>query len=81
MKFNLILLLLDTLRVCRDFKSSQCNRPQCKFVHLLEEYVEVTDGKVTVCRDSVKGKCRRQLCKYYHIPVILPVPAAPALGS
>uniref|UniRef100_A0A0L8GUY8 C3H1-type domain-containing protein n=1 Tax=Octopus bimaculoides TaxID=37653 RepID=A0A0L8GUY8_OCTBM len=74
-------MLLDTLPLCRDFKSSQCNRPQCKFVHLMEDYVEVTEGKVTVCRDSVKGKCRRHLCKYYHIPVILSALAAPNLTT
>ncbi|KAG8199798.1 hypothetical protein JTE90_000891 [Oedothorax gibbosus] len=60
--------LLDTLPLCRDFKSGLCKRPQCRYVHLLEDYVEVVDGKVTVCRDAVKGKCGRPLCKYYHIP-------------
>ncbi|GIX73159.1 muscleblind-like protein 1 [Caerostris extrusa] len=64
--------LLDTLPLCRDFKSGLCKRPQCRYVHLLEDYVEVLDGKVTVCRDAVKGKCSRPLCKYYHIP--LPTP-------
>ncbi|KAK6195148.1 hypothetical protein SNE40_000631 [Patella caerulea] len=64
--------LRDTLPVCRDFKAGQCDRPQCKYIHLQEENVEVTDGKVVVCRDSVRGKCQRPLCKYYHIPVILP---------
>ncbi len=28
--------LLDILPVCRDFKSGQCKRPQCKYVHLVE---------------------------------------------
>ncbi|XP_023227461.1 muscleblind-like protein 1 isoform X3 [Centruroides sculpturatus] len=64
--------LLDTLPVCRDFKSSQCKRPQCRYVHLVEDYVEVVDGKVTVCRDAMKGKCNRPLCKYYHVPLPLP---------
>ncbi|XP_071550281.1 muscleblind-like protein 1 isoform X6 [Panulirus ornatus] len=64
--------LLDTLQVCRDFKYGQCVRPACKFVHLLEDHVEVTDMKVSVCRDAVKGKCGRGLCKYYHLPVVLP---------
>ena len=62
--------LLDTLPVCRDFKAGQCKRPQCKYVHLVEEYVEVSEGKVTVCRDAVKGKCARPLCKYYHLPIL-----------
>ncbi|ESP00251.1 hypothetical protein LOTGIDRAFT_141088 [Lottia gigantea] len=68
----IFLQLLDTLPVCRDFKAGQCDRPQCKYVHVQEEHVEVMDGKVTVCRDSVRGKCQRPLCKYYHIPVVLP---------
>uniref|UniRef100_A0A4Q8K339 U64-Liphistoxin-Lsp1a_1 n=2 Tax=Liphistius TaxID=62150 RepID=A0A4Q8K339_9ARAC len=74
-KFNNLLclsLLLDTLPLCRDFKSGQCKRQQCRYVHLLEDYVEVVDGKVTVCRDAVKGKCSRPLCKYYHIPLSAP---------
>lgn len=58
--------------MCRDFKYGQCVRPACKFVHLLEDHVEVTDMKVSVCRDAVKGKCGRGLCKYYHLPVVLP---------
>ncbi|ELT96336.1 hypothetical protein CAPTEDRAFT_95909, partial [Capitella teleta] len=62
--------LLDTLPVCRDFKAGQCTRPQCKYVHLVEEYVDVSDGRVTVCRDAVKGKCARPMCKYYHLPII-----------
>jgi hypothetical protein len=36
---------------------------------LLEDYVDVSEGKVTVCRDFAKGKCTRVLCKYYHIPI------------
>ncbi|XP_042865208.1 zinc finger CCCH domain-containing protein 45-like [Penaeus japonicus] len=68
----MFLRLLDTLQVCRDFKYGQCVRPACKFVHLLEDHVEVTDMKVSVCRDAVKGKCGRGLCKYYHLPVVLP---------
>ncbi|KAH8041309.1 hypothetical protein HPB51_014590 [Rhipicephalus microplus] len=57
-------MLLDTLPVCRDFKSGQCKRPQCRYVHLVEE------GKVTVCRDAAKGRCARPLCKYYHVPAL-----------
>ncbi|KAJ8310656.1 hypothetical protein KUTeg_012521 [Tegillarca granosa] len=64
--------LLDTLPACRDFKLGLCNRPNCKYVHVLEDYVEVMDGRVTVCRDSVRGKCSRPMCKYYHIPIPLP---------
>jgi muscleblind protein len=61
--------LLDTLPVCRDFKQGHCERANCRYVHLLEEYVEVSEGKVTVCRDFAKGKCSRLMCKYYHVPV------------
>ncbi|CAN8020639.1 unnamed protein product [Ixodes persulcatus] len=66
-------LLLDTLPVCRDFKSGQCKRPQCRYVHLVEECVEVVEGKVTVCRDAAKGRCARPLCKYYHVPLLAPL--------
>ncbi|CAN7995843.1 unnamed protein product [Ixodes pacificus] len=65
--------LLDTLPVCRDFKSGQCKRPQCRYVHLVEECVEVVEGKVTVCRDAAKGRCARPLCKYYHVPLLAPL--------
>ncbi|XP_060589001.1 muscleblind-like protein 1 isoform X17 [Ruditapes philippinarum] len=64
--------LLDTLPVCKDFKLGLCQRPTCKFVHVIEDYVEVNDGRVIVCRDAVRGKCSRPTCKYYHIPVALP---------
>ncbi|XP_061177804.1 muscleblind-like protein 1 [Saccostrea echinata] len=64
--------LLDTLPVCLDFKMGRCNRPLCDKVHILQDYVEVTDGRVAVCRDAVRGKCSRPMCKYYHIPVNLP---------
>jgi hypothetical protein len=37
---------------------------------LLEDYVEVNEGKVTVCRDFAKGKCTRVMCKYYHVPIL-----------
>ncbi|EEC19684.1 hypothetical protein IscW_ISCW014804 [Ixodes scapularis] len=66
-------MLLDTLPVCRDFKSGQCKRPQCRYVHLVEECVEVVEGKVTVCRDAAKGRCARPLCKYYHVPLLAPL--------
>jgi hypothetical protein len=56
--------------VCRDFKQGHCERPSCRYVHLLEDFVEVHDGKVTVCRDFAKGKCSRVMCKYYHVPVL-----------
>jgi hypothetical protein len=62
-------LLLDTLPVCRDFKQGHCERQNCRYVHLLEDYVEVHEGKVTVCRDFAKGKCTRVMCKYYHVPL------------
>ncbi|XP_045201031.1 muscleblind-like protein 3 isoform X9 [Mercenaria mercenaria] len=64
--------LLDTLPVCKDFKLGLCQRPTCKYVHVIEDYVEVNEGRVTVCRDAVRGKCSRPTCKYYHIPVALP---------
>ncbi|XP_052217371.1 muscleblind-like protein 2a isoform X32 [Dreissena polymorpha] len=64
--------LLDNLPVCKDFKLGLCQRPTCKYVHIIEEYVEVNDGRVIVCRDAVRGKCSRPTCKYYHIPVPLP---------
>ncbi|XP_011430909.3 muscleblind-like protein 3 isoform X13 [Magallana gigas] len=64
--------LLDTLPVCLDFKMGRCSRPLCDKVHILHDYVEVTDGRVAVCRDAVRGKCSRPMCKYYHIPVTLP---------
>ncbi|XP_069104615.1 muscleblind-like protein isoform X12 [Argopecten irradians] len=64
--------LLDTLPVCRDFKLGRCNRPECKSVHIMEDYVEVKDGRAAVCRDAVRGKCTRAMCKYYHIPIPLP---------
>ncbi|XP_062576926.1 muscleblind-like protein 1 [Saccostrea cucullata] len=64
--------LLDTLPVCLDFKMGRCNRPLCDKVHILQDFVEVTDGRVAVCRDAVRGKCSRPMCKYYHIPVNLP---------
>ncbi|XP_071951224.1 muscleblind-like protein 1 isoform X2 [Antedon mediterranea] len=60
--------LSDTMPVCRDFKSGHCKRPNCKYAHVSEEYVEVVDGKVTMCRDAGKGKCIRPSCKYYHAP-------------
>ncbi|XP_070539104.1 muscleblind-like protein 3 isoform X8 [Ptychodera flava] len=63
--------LAETLPVCRDFKAGNCKRPNCRYVHLTEDHVEVVDGKVTVCRDAAKGKCTRPLCKYYHIPAHL----------
>ncbi|XP_077862515.1 muscleblind-like protein 1 [Saccoglossus kowalevskii] len=42
--------LVETLPVCRDFKAGNCKRPNCRYVHLTEDYVEVIDGKVTLCR-------------------------------
>jgi len=31
-----LLQLLDTLPVCKDFKLGLCQRPTCKYVHLIE---------------------------------------------
>jgi hypothetical protein len=56
------------LPVCRDFLSGRCERPSCRYIHLQDKNVEVTDGKVTVCRDASKGRCIRTNCKYYHVP-------------
>jgi len=64
--------LLDTLPVCRDFKYGECKRAACKYVHLLDDHVEITDMRVTVCRDAVSGKCLRNACKFYHLPIVLP---------
>ena len=34
--------LLDTLPVCRDFKLGLCQRPQCKYIHLIEgKYIKM----------------------------------------
>ncbi|KAK4018373.1 hypothetical protein OUZ56_000434 [Daphnia magna] len=68
--------LLDTLPVCRDFKYGECKRAACKYIHLLDDHVEITDMRVTVCRDAVSGKCLRNSCKFYHLPIVLPHPAA-----
>ncbi|XP_033637992.1 muscleblind-like protein 1 isoform X10 [Asterias rubens] len=56
----------DTIPVCRDFKSGSCKRPNCRYAHVMEDQVEIVEGKVTMCRDAVKGKCARANCKYYH---------------
>ncbi|KAF2366931.1 Zinc finger CCCH-type [Trinorchestia longiramus] len=64
--------LLDTLPVCRGFRSSgHCGRASCKYLHFLEEHVEVNDLRVSVCRDSVNGRCMRKQCKYYHLPAVV----------
>lgn len=34
--FLLLLQLLDTLPVCKDFKLGLCQRPTCKYVHVIE---------------------------------------------
>ncbi|KRY49013.1 Muscleblind-like protein, partial [Trichinella britovi] len=63
--------LLDTLPVCRDFKLGRCSRSTCRYVHLNEDYVEVSDDyKVFVCRDFAKGRCCRVQCKFYHPPIL-----------
>uniref|UniRef100_A0A3Q0KBT3 Muscleblind-like protein n=2 Tax=Schistosoma mansoni TaxID=6183 RepID=A0A3Q0KBT3_SCHMA len=62
--------LLETLPICRDFKAGKCRRnSECRYVHLVDENVEVNQGRVTVCRDAAKGRCTRVPCKYYHIPL------------
>ncbi|VDM34392.1 unnamed protein product [Hydatigera taeniaeformis] len=63
--------LLESLPICRDFKAGKCHRnTECRYVHLIDENVEVNQGRVTVCRDAAKGRCTRIPCKYYHIPLI-----------
>nr|CAX73721.1 Muscleblind-like protein 3 [Schistosoma japonicum] len=62
--------LLETLPICRDFKAGKCRRnSDCRYVHLVDENVEVNQGRVIVCRDAAKGRCTRVPCKYYHIPL------------
>lgn len=34
--FLSLLQLLDTLPVCKDFKLGLCQRPTCKYVHVIE---------------------------------------------
>ncbi|XP_075930459.1 muscleblind-like protein 1 isoform X6 [Petromyzon marinus] len=71
----------DTLTICRDFKSGHCTRPNCRFLHLLEDHVEIVEDRVTVCRDAAKGKCSRPLCKYYHPPAANSHAAAAAAAA
>jgi len=59
---------MDTLPVCRDFKVGKCKRPQCKYVHLQNENVEIQNGNVTVCKEALQWSCAKLTCKYYHIP-------------
>ncbi|CAL8101904.1 unnamed protein product [Calicophoron daubneyi] len=62
--------LLETLPICRDFKAGKCHRNgDCRYVHLVDENVEINQGRVIVCRDAAKGRCTRVPCKYYHIPL------------
>ncbi|VDP67338.1 unnamed protein product [Echinostoma caproni] len=62
--------LLETLPICRDFKAGKCHRNgDCRYVHLVDENVEVNQGRVIVCRDAAKGRCTRVPCKYYHVPL------------
>ncbi|KAG5447517.1 hypothetical protein CSKR_109053 [Clonorchis sinensis] len=63
--------LLETLPICRDFKAGKCHRnSDCRYVHLVDENVEVNQGRVIVCRDAAKGRCTRVPCKYYHVPLL-----------
>ncbi|KAA3675477.1 uncharacterized protein DEA37_0002418 [Paragonimus westermani] len=63
--------LLETLPICRDFKAGKCHRnADCRYVHLVDENVEVNQGRVIVCRDAAKGRCTRVPCKYYHVPLL-----------
>ncbi|XP_033120905.1 muscleblind-like protein 3 isoform X10 [Anneissia japonica] len=81
-EINEISQLSDTMPVCRDFKSGHCKRPNCKYAHVSEDYVEIIDGKVTMCRYAAQGRCARLKCKYYHppngvqsaIPTAIPTP-------
>ncbi|XP_071838549.1 uncharacterized protein [Apostichopus japonicus] len=71
----------ETLPVCRDFKSGNCKRPNCKYAHVVEDKVEIVEGKVTLCRDAAKGKCMRTNCKYYHVPITATNGILPATAS
>ncbi|KAL3315298.1 hypothetical protein Ciccas_006067 [Cichlidogyrus casuarinus] len=63
--------LLESLPICRDFKAGKCHRlSECRYVHLVDDNVEVNQGRVTICRDAAKGRCSRTPCKYFHIPPI-----------
>lgn len=61
------------LPVCRDFNAGKCTRPQCKYVHLKNENVQIVDGNVIICKNALFEKCNSSIvnndkCKYYHIP-------------
>ncbi|XP_072021805.1 muscleblind-like protein 1 isoform X14 [Amphiura filiformis] len=73
----------DTIPVCRDFKSGSCKRPNCKYAHVTEDYVEIIDGKVTLCRYAAQSRCTRPKCKFYHPPTSsMPLmPSTVPLGS
>ncbi|CAM4946941.1 unnamed protein product [Rotaria socialis] len=42
-------------------------RPQCKYVHLLEDFVEEKNGYISVCKEAILGNCSKNKCKFYHI--------------
>uniref|UniRef100_A0A5S6R471 Muscleblind-like protein n=1 Tax=Trichuris muris TaxID=70415 RepID=A0A5S6R471_TRIMR len=71
--------LLDTLPVCRDFKQGRCLRANCRYVHLNQDNVDVSeDFKVTVCRDFTKGRCVLPTCTQFHPPIVEVLNSAPA---
>uniref|UniRef100_UPI0035902FB7 uncharacterized protein isoform X3 n=1 Tax=Myxine glutinosa TaxID=7769 RepID=UPI0035902FB7 len=42
----------DTLTICRDFKSGHCARPNCRFLHLLEDFMVKLKVKSEFVDDS-----------------------------
>ncbi|KHJ43780.1 hypothetical protein D918_06303 [Trichuris suis] len=74
--------LLDTLPVCRDFRQGRCLRTSCRYVHLNQDNVDVSeDFKVTVCRDFTKGKCILPTCTQFHPPIVEALQSASAAGA
>jgi hypothetical protein len=39
-------------------------RPQCKYVHLLKDFVEVKNGYVAICKEAILGNCSTNECKF-----------------
>jgi hypothetical protein len=39
-------------------------RPQCKYVHLLEDFVEVKNGYVAIRKEAILGNCSTNECKF-----------------
>ncbi|CAF0779906.1 unnamed protein product [Rotaria sordida] len=39
----------------KNFKSWRCTQPQCKYVHLIEDFVEVNNDYVSICKEAILG--------------------------